>query len=150
MKADWVLYVTALATLAAACAAEELFPKFGGAGFPFLLMASLYWAYARARRAALVFAVAAGAAADSLSMLPFFASISYFVLAVMFVIYTGFAKSAFAFAYPLYQVWLRMWCSDLDGTFATRLVVAFPFGIATALMAVALLCWLDRKGALDG
>ena len=149
MKADWVQYATGLAALAAGAAAEELSPKTGGAGFPFLLMAAVYFAARRERQVALVFAVAAGAFEDSLSALPFATSISFFALAALFVAYTGFVKSAFAFAFPLYQIWLRMWCSELDGSIATRFLVAFPAGILAALGAIALLGWLERKGALD-
>ena len=62
MKSDFAKIVYCAAILAAGCAAEELLPKFLGAGFPVLLAATVFLSARSGIFAAVAFAIAAGAA----------------------------------------------------------------------------------------
>lgn len=130
-------------------AAEELLPKIAGVGFPFLLMASIYMAANRAPWPMFLFAAAAGALEDGLSSLPFAASIAFFSLVAAFLYWTDLVRCTFAFAFPAYQLWLRMWTGGLDGGVFARLLLSIPVGAATAAATWQILQWLDRKGAVD-
>ena len=81
MKKDLVQLVYSIFVLVVSCAAEELLPPVFGVGVPVLLSASVYFALNRTPVVGLLFALAAGAAEDSLSSLPLAASLSCFVVA---------------------------------------------------------------------
>jgi len=149
MKNEVVQLTIAAMALVAGGAAEELLPKAAGVGFPVLLMYSIFLATRRNTRSLFMFAVAAGAAEDALSGLPFATSIAFFAMAAAFVHTTGLVRSALALAYPVYQIWLRMWCADLHGGVFGRFLAAFPAGVATAAAVWWIADWIERKGAVD-
>lgn len=149
MSKDLVQLSIGLMALVFGAAAEELLPKFLGVGFPFLLMATVYMAAKRAPWPMFLFAVGAGALEDGLSSLPFAASIAFFALCAAFLYWTDLTRCTFAFAFPTYQLWLRMWSGGLDGGVFARLLLSIPVGLATAGVTWVVLEWLDRKGALD-
>ena len=86
MKSDFAKIVYCAAILAAGCAAEELLPKFLGAGFPVLLAATVFLSARSGIFAAVAFAIAAGAAEDAVSSLPVATSACFFTLAALFAI----------------------------------------------------------------
>lgn len=149
LKNDLVHLSIALGALVAGAALEEMLPKFAHAGFPFLLMAAVFFASRRKRGEALMFAVAAGAVEDALSSLPFATSIAFFALVAAFVHTTQITRVTYIFVYPVYELWMRMWTSALEGDVFSRFLVAMPVGAVTALAAVGALAWLDGKGAVD-
>lgn len=149
MKNEAVQLAIALLALVFGGAAEELLPKFPGVGFPILLMACIYMATRRGVWQMFLFAAAAGAAEDSLSSLPWATSIAYFCMVAAFVRTTELEWSAYAFAYPLYQLWIRMWSANLAGGIFGRFLLAIPMGLAAAFCVKNILRWLDRKGAVD-
>lgn len=149
MKSEIVQLAIALLVLVFGGAAEELLPKFPGVGFPLLLMASIFMATRRGIWQMFMFAAAAGAVEDSLSSLPWATSISFFCMAAAFARSTESEWSAYAFAYPLYQFWVRMWSANLAGGVFSRFLLAIPVGLATAFCVRCALRWLDRKGAVD-
>ena len=149
MKRDAVEIVAATLAIVLCAACEEMLPKFLGAGAPFLLMAAIFWAARRSSMSAIIFAIAAGAAEDAISALPFAASITFFALLAAFVLKTSFVWSVFALAYPAYQLWLGMWCGQpADGIFS-RFLVSLPVGMLTAGAVFATLSWMERKGAMN-
>ena len=98
----------------------------------------------------MLFAVAAGAAEDALSGLPYALSVSYFaaVAGLMrgFKLSVGFAVPA----YCLYQVWLWIWLGQsLVGGVFLRMLMALPVGVAVLAATHAALYWIDRKAAVD-
>ena len=149
MKSDVVQMSIALMALVFGGAAEELLPKFPGVGFPILLMACVFMATRRGVCQMFMFAAAAGAVEDSLSSLPWATSISFFCMVAAFARTSGSQWGAYAFAFPLYQLWIRMWCANLDGGIFSRFILAIPMGLATAFCVKHALAWLDRKGAAD-
>ncbi len=149
MKKDFVELAIGLMALIVGGAAEELLPKFAGVGLPFLLMATLYLAMRRRPAGFFIFAVASGAMEDSLCSLPFATSIAFFTLAAAFLHWAHLERCTFAFAFPAYQLWLRMWTGSLHGGVFARFLVSIPAGAVAAGIAYLALTWLDRKGALD-
>lgn len=149
MKNDLVQLVIAAFVLALGGALEELFPKVLDVGVPVLLMAALFAASRRAPLAALLFAVAAGSVEDSLSSLPTFASVSYFVLAAVAAYCSRLPAVCMAAAYPLYQLWLWLWVTDLSSGVFCRVLLSLPMGVVTAAVTALVLSWIERKGALD-
>ena len=149
MKNEVVQLVIALGVLVFGGAAEELLPKFPGVGFPILLMACVFMATRRGVWQMFMFAAAAGAAEDSLSSLPWATSISFFCMVAAFVRTTDSEWSVYAFAYPLYQLWIRMWSENLAGGIFSRFLLAIPMGLVTAACVKYILEYLDRKGAVD-
>ena len=149
MKKDLVQLSIAFFALVFGGALEELLPKFAGAGFPVLLMSVVYVASRRSVATVFLFAIAAGAMEDALSALPFATSLAYFVLVAAFVKATGLVESAFAFSFPVYQLWLRMWSANLNGGVFGRFLVSIPLGLATAVAVWAVLRLVERKGAVD-
>ena len=150
MKKDIVQLVIAFFTLVFGGAAEELAPKTLGVGLPVLLSAAVYFARRRTPLVGMLFAVAAGAAEDALSGLPYALSVSYFaaVAGLMrgFKLSVGFAVPA----YCLYQVWLWIWLGQsLVGGVFLRMLMALPVGVAVRAATHAALYWIDRKAAVD-
>ena len=150
MKRDWVRLALGAMALVVSCAAEELFPKTLGVGFPALLAATAYFAARRPAAEAVLFALVAGASEDSLSSLPFATSAAFFAAAALLL---GRSRLPIAFApvaYAAYQLWLWMWMgSSLDGSVFARVLAALPVGAAAAAAAVCVLSWADGKGAVD-
>lgn len=150
MKKDIVQLAYAIFVLVLSCAAEELLPAVMGVGVPALLSAAIYFAMNRAPVVGLLFALAAGAAEDSLSSLPLAASVSCFVVACALL--RGFKLHfAFAvFAYPLYQLWIWAWLgSAMQGRILFRILASFPVGVVALAIVWLLLRWLDGKAAVD-
>ncbi len=150
MKKDIVHLVYAVLALVLSCAVEELCPRVLGVGVPVLLSAAAYCALRRSPVVGLLFALAAGAAEDSLSSLPLASSVSFFVLAC--AVLRGF-KLPLAFAalaYPLYQLWIWAWLgSAMQGRLILRILAAFPVGAATLVLVCGALHWLDGKAAVN-
>ncbi len=150
MKKDIVHFVYALIAIVACSAIEELSPKILGVGVPALLSAAAYCSVRRPPIEGFMFAVAAGAAEDTLSSLPFATSLSFFV--GMFAFMRGFKLSlAFAMpAYCLYHLWIWIWLgSSIDGSIMLRFIASIPVG-AIILVAISFaLRWLDGKAAMD-
>lgn len=150
MKKDIVHLVYALVALVLCSAAEELVPPVLGVGVPFLLPAAVYCALNRKPVEGLLFALAAGAAEDSLSSLPLAASVCFFV--VTCALLRGFklpAALAVA-AYPLYQLWVWIWLGPaMQGGVILRMLAAVPVGAATLALTWYVLHWLDGKAAVN-
>ena len=149
MKSEIVQLVIALGTLVFGGAMEELMPKFAGVGFPVLLMASVFMASRRGIWQMFMFAAAAGAMEDALSSLPWATSLSFFCIVAAFARTTELEWGAYAFAYPLYQLWIRMWSANLAGGIFGRFLLAIPVGLATAFCVRWVLRYFERKGAVD-
>lgn len=149
LKKELIELAIGLGALVFGGAAEELLPKFCGAGFPVLMMSAVYFARRRAIAVAFMFAAAAGAAEDALSALPFATSISFFCLAAAFARVAADEWCAYAFAYPLYEIWLGMWMANPQGGVFARFLVAIPAGAVTAAAVFCLLRAVERKGAVD-
>ena len=150
MKNSLAILVFALLALAFGAAAEELCPKLLGVGLPMLLSEVQFVAARRPLMTALLFAVAAGALEDSLSLLPMATSASFFLAAVVAVKGSGHPRALMAVTYPLYQLWLWLWVNDLGNGVFARLVVALPVGVAVGWMASRLLGWGERRVGIDG
>ncbi len=149
MKGEAVQLVIALGALVLGGAAEELLPKLPGVGFPLLLMATIYMATQRGVWQMFMFAASAGAVEDSLASLPWATSIAFFCIVAAFVRTTELEWSAYAFAFPLYQLWVRMWSANLAGGIFSRFLLAIPVGLVTAVFVRWVLRRMDRKGAVD-
>ena len=149
MKSEVVQLVIALGALVFGGAAEELLPKFPGVGFPMLLMACIYMATKRGVWQMFMFAACAGAVEDSIASLPWATSIAFFCIVAAFVRTTELEWGAYAFAFPLYQLWVRMWSANLAGGIFSRFLLAIPVGVVTAICVRWLLRHMDRKGAVD-
>lgn len=150
MKKDIIQFVIALFTLAFGGAAEELFPKALGVGAPVLLSATAYFAVRRPPLQAMLFAVAAGAAEDALSGLPFVLSVSFFT--ALAGLLRGFRLSIFvaAPAFCCFQIWLWIWLGgSLNGNVFSRIFGAVPVGVATLAATYGILRWIDGKAAVD-
>lgn len=150
MKKDIVQLVIAFFTLVFGGAAEELAPVTLGVGMPVLLSASVYFAHRRTPLVGVLFAIAAGAAEDALSGLPYALSVSFFAavagLLRGFKLPVGFAAPAYA----LYQVWLWIWLGQsLVGSVFLRTLAALPVGAAVLAATYAFLRWIDGKAAVD-
>ena len=61
--------------------------------------------------------------------------------------WTPFRTLIFVFAYPVYQLWLSLWCAHVQGGIFGRVVMAFPIGVATCLAVVGLLSLVEDKAA---
>lgn len=149
MASDFVQFALAVIALVAGAALEELAPKTLGVGFPFLLMASQFFAARRGALAMAAFAIAAGAAEDSVSMLPAMTSVSYFLALAVLTRFAGHPREIALLGYPGYQLWLHLWVSDIKGGIFSRLLVSLPTGFATAFAVWAALSWMERKAAAD-
>jgi hypothetical protein len=149
VASDFVQFALAVIALVCGAAAEELLPKFFGVGMPALLMASQFFAARRGALAMAAFAIAAGAAEDSISMLPAMTSVSYFLALAALSRFSGHSREIAFLAYPGYQIWLYLWVSDIKGGIFLRLLVSLPVGFAAALAVWAALSWLEMRAAGD-
>ena len=142
-------FVVALITIVAAAALEELFPPFFGVGFPFLMASVL--AVSRRRRfvAAVFFAVAAGACEDAVSGLPPFMSVGFFLALSLIARNLPLPRGAAFLLYPLYQLYLAVWISDLNGGIFVRTLFSIPVGAAVIAVSYPVLLWLDRKAGVN-
>lgn len=150
MKRDIVHLVYSLVVLVVSCTVEECIPGIFGVGVPVLLAAAIYCAINRKPVEGVLFALAAGAAEDSLASLPLAASVSFFV--IVSAIIRGFKlPSPVAFVvYPLYQFWVWIWLgSAIEGNILLRILAAFPVGAITVCLVWAFLRWFDGKAALN-
>lgn len=136
-----VRFVFTIVTLVVGLAVEEMLPKVLNVGFPILLACVFFFSSRRALALSVFLAICAGAAEDSISSLPFFTSVSYFLLFLLAVRLTKMPYVLGPFLYPAYQVWLNIWASDLSGNIFTRFFLSIPIGVLT-LAAVYFL--LDR------
>lgn len=150
MRTDAARIAIAFFALVFGGAAECLLPRFFGVGLPFLLAASLAVAERRPLSRMVLFALAAGAAEDSLSGLPFATSAAFFVLAAAAVKRSGAHLAVASLAYPVYQLWLWLWTAPPGGVVFGRFLAAVPAGLVTALAVPPVLVFLERKAALDG
>ena len=150
MRGSALAFAMSFAVLVIGGGLEELLPKVLGVGFPFLL-ASVQFAAARPgpASAATVFAIAAGGIEDALSGLPPMTSVSFFLAVAAFTQWSGLTRTAAAFTYPAYQLWLAVWTSGLGGSMFARLLLSLPIGLATGFVASAALAWAGGKGAID-
>ena len=135
----WVIFV----------ALEDMLPKVFGVGVPLLLAAAQFHAVRRSVPAMGAFAVAAGAAEDAISSLPLLTSASYFLAVSLIARRMNIPRVAILFSYPLYQIWLTVWVSDLYGSVFSRVLVSLPVGAAVMFSAWAVLAWMERRCAVD-
>jgi hypothetical protein len=149
VKSEFVQLVLALMALVVGGAAEEILPKFAGAGFPLLMASSVFMAMRLGVPATVMFAVAAGAVEDSLCALPPATSSSFFLAVAALARWSDFPHGALVMAYPLYQWWLWAWTGGSGGVLFSRMLVALPLGIASAVMAWGALAWAERRAAVD-
>ena len=149
MANDVVTFVFAVLALVLGAGAETLLPKFLGVGFPVLLTTVQFMAARRTAVAAVVFALAAGAMEDALSALPAATSASFFLLLASLVRWSGMPRAATLLTYPAYQVWIYVWTDRAGGGVFSRVLLALPVGLATALAVGAVLVWAERKAAVD-
>ena len=144
-----IVLVLSVLALVLGAGAETLLPKFLGVGFPVLMAAVQFFSARRPAVSVVLFALAAGAMEDALSSLPAATSASYFLALAVFVRWSGMPRAAALFAYPLYRVWLFIWKGSPGGGVFGHVLLALPVGIVTALAVEMLLCWAERKAAVD-
>ena len=149
MANDVGTFAFAAVALVLGAGAETLLPKFLGVGFPVLLTTVQFMAARRTAVAAVVFALAAGAMEDALSALPAATSASFFLLLASLVRWSGMPRAATLLTYPAYQVWIYVWTDRAGGGVFSRVLLALPVGLATALAVGAVLVWAERKAAVD-
>lgn len=137
-----------LAVLVFGMGIEEALPKVMGVGFPVLLAAAQFMAVRRPLPVAVIFALAAGTCEDSISALSTMPSVSYFLAVAILARTIDLPRTTTLLAYPLYQVWLESWTGGFGGGVFVRILVSLPIGGITALVAWALLGWVERKAAI--
>ena len=147
MRNDVLQMVFALPVLVLGAGCEELLPKFFGVGFPVLLTAVQFLAVRTGLAVAALLAVAAGALEDAVSALTPMTSVSYFLIVAAVVRWSGLPRGITAFTYAGYQLWLAVWLGGVN--VFTRILLAFPLGLATAFAVAGFLAWAIRKGAID-
>ena len=146
--------VFAIMALVICAAAEELLPKIASIGFPFLLCATLWFANSYragrtettpaeqqkraggARVDVILFAIAAGAMEETLSLLPAGTAATYFALTSAVCgnvdIPLPFPATA-ALAWGVFQLWLWIWLGGaMSGAVYLRFAAALPMAAATA------------------
>ena len=149
MANSFTVLVMIVLTLVLGAGAETLLPKFLGVGFPVLMSAVQFAAVRRSAVAATLFAIAAGAMEDALSALPAATSASFFLLLASLVRWSGMPRAATLLTYPAYQMWIYVWTDRAGGGVFSRVLLALPVGLATALAVGAVLAWAERKAAVD-
>lgn len=149
MNNSTVRFVLALVALVIGAAAEELLPKALGVGFPALLAMVPVVAMRPPAALPVLFALSAGAVEDSLSGLPFMTSASYFLLVVVLVRWSRLPSVVAAVSFPVYQGWLCLWATGLQGSVFGRTLVAIPFGLLAYGVVAPLLRVVERKAAAD-
>lgn len=148
MKGRFLHFVFAVLVLLGCGAAEDMLPKLLGVGFPVLLVAVQRSAVKQELFGLVLFALAAGAAEEALSSLPFFSGAGFFLLVALLIRFTAFPMLATLFTYPVFQLWTAVWSVDAGG-FYLRVLVSLPVGLVTAFAVMPLLDLLERKAALD-
>lgn len=149
MKNNSIRFVLALLTLVIGASAEELLPKFLGVGFPVLLAAVPFFSLKRPAMLPVLYALAAGATEDALSGLPLLTSASLFLVLTALSRWTHLPSLVAVFSYPVYQVWLCLWCSDLQGSIFTRCLLAIPVGAFAFAVVTAILLTVERRAGAD-
>jgi hypothetical protein len=149
VASDFVQFTLAVLALVFGAGLEELLPKILGVGFPLLLTASQFFATRRGALAMALFAIAAGAMEDAVSMLPAMTSVSYFLLVAVLSRYLNLPRAVTLLTYPGYQLWLYLWMEDIKGGIYSRLLVSLPVGMASAFAVWAVFSWLERAAASD-
>ena len=144
-----VVLVLSIVVLVFGASAETLLPKMLGVGFPVLMTSVQFVAVRRPAVSMVMFAIAAGSMEDALCALPPATSASFFLALAALVRWSGMPRAATLFTYPAYQAWLFVWTTRPGGGFFSRVLLALPIGIVTALAVVAVLGWLERKAAVD-
>ncbi len=141
-------FIFTLIVLCVGGAAEELLPKIACVGFPFLLSAVLFVSLRQSAVSSVIFAISAGAFEDSLSSLPLMTSVSFFLVAAVFVRRVGMPYVAAVFAYPVFQVWLSAWTGGLGASVFLRILLALPIGALTAAVTWCVLIAAERRAAI--
>lgn len=149
VKNNNVRYVLALVTLVLGAAGEELMPKILCVGFPFLIGATVFFASRASRTLFVLFALAAGAAEDSLSGLPFLTSASFFLFVAALIRLTQLPYLVAGLAFPVYQLWLCIWSPELIGSVFARVLMSIPIGAVTSVGMMWLLASIERREAVD-
>lgn len=113
MRSDFINAILAVAAVVVAAAAQELSPSFCGVKPPFLLMLSLFMAVQPKKRfLRLATALAAGAMAEALSMMPTGSLVAFFVaVAILARVLraTGAQWFVVALAPAACEAWLAAW-----------------------------------------
>ena len=130
--------------LGAGC--EELLPKFFGVGFPVLLMVVVFLSVRFGLLLAVMLAIAAGATEDALSALTPMTSVSFFLIVAVLVHRFGLPQLTAALVFPCYQLWMSVWMGGLN--VFTRILMAIPLGVLTALVVSAVLAQAIGKAAI--
>ena len=147
MRNDFLEIVFLVLALVCGASCEELLPKVCGLGFP-VLLTSVHFLLTRGNPVlGFLFAAAAGATEDALCSLTPMTSVSYFLLTAALVRQVGLPRVLTVLAYPCYQLWLAVWTGGLN--VFSRLLLAFPVGLVTALVVGWTLSGLLRKAAID-
>lgn len=149
MKNNLTLILLSWIAIVFGCAAEELLPKVAGVGFPVLMSAVVAAAPRREWFSLVVFAVAAGGAEDAVSSLPVMTSPVFFLAVAALVRRWELPAGAGGAFYPLYQVWLALWPSGVEGPLFVKILTALPLGAVTLWATGSVGRWLERKAAAD-
>ena len=149
MKYAAVHFAIALTSLSVCGAIEELAPKWGGTGFPALLASAAYFAAKRRTAPALLYALAAGAAEDALSSLPFATGASFFAAAALCVRASRVNPILWFPLWVVFQGWLWIWLGGAAGNIFTRMLAAIPLSLAAFAATAFALARLDRKAGAD-
>lgn len=147
VRNDLLQILFSLLVLVIGAGLEELLPKVFGVGVPILLIAVQILATRFRLPLAVLFAVAAGTMEDALCSLAPMTSVSYFLFVLAFARGLDLPRFASLFTYPCYQLWLGVWTDGLN--VFTRILLAFPFGIATAFVMAGVISFAMGRGALD-
>ena len=174
MKTELVQIVFFTIVLVLAASAQEIAPAFGGAKPPFLLLVALCEALrpepipspATARRGKrhgfrwLVVAIAAGAFADALDVLPFGCMAVFAVFACAFVRFARTAMNSLppalvglvvgAIAAPCQEAWLNLWLPSGSESVLVRFFASAPVAAAAGTALFALAPRIARSVGLDG
>ena len=146
MKNDVLQLMFAVLALVLGAGCEELLPKFFGVGFPVLLMVVVFLSVRFGLLLAVMLAIAAGATEDALSALTPMTSVSFFLIVAVLVHRFGLPQLTAALVFPCYQLWMSVWMGGLN--VFTRILMAIPLGVLTALVVSAVLAQAIGKAAI--
>ena len=149
MKNDLVRVVLAFAALFVGAALEDLLPVVAGVGVPVLLGVVIFAAMEWPTAVWIPVALAGGALEEALSGLPVGTGTAFFMALGTLVGWTRAPYACMLLAFPVYELWLGIWMADLNGSVFVRMLLAFPVGAATCLLAAATLSWMQRKAGVD-
>lgn len=127
---------------------EEMLPKVACVGFPVLLSAVHVIASRQSAVLSVLFAISAGALEDSLSSLPLMTSVSFFLMAAVFVRRVGIPYASALLVYPAYQIWLAAWTGGLGASVFLRVLLAVPIGAVTVAAVWRAVCMAERRAAI--